>query len=250
MLAVRASSRKSVPGIVHDASDSGRALRRAVRGRGADEPPLRSDRRRARRGGADPARAVRDGRRAGRGAARGRRGDGGDRPGLALATVSRGWHGTPVEHADEVRLAGARHPLLDPATAVPIDLELGPLRALVISGPNTGGKTVALKTLGLAALLHQSGLRPPAERAALPVFDAVLADIGDRQSIEMSLSYVLRARLEPRRDPRGGRRALARPPRRGHFGHRPVEGSALAQALVARLAAQARLTVVTTTSPS
>ena len=87
-----------------------------------------------------------------------------------------------------MRLADARHPLLDPKAAVPIDLDLGRLRALVLSGPNTGGKTVALKTLGLAALLHQSGLRPPAETAALPVFDQVLADIGDRQSIEMSLS--------------------------------------------------------------
>ena len=71
---------------------------------------------------------------------------------------------------------------------MPIDLDLGALRALVISGPNTGGKTVALKTLGLAALLHQSGLRPPAVEAALPVFDQLLADIGDEQSIEMSLS--------------------------------------------------------------
>src|SRR5207244_9499262 len=54
--------------------------------------------------------------------------------------------------------------------------------------PNTGGKTVALKTLGLGALLHQSGLRPPAERAVLPVFDEVLVHIGDRRSIETSLS--------------------------------------------------------------
>src|SRR5207302_9299907 len=98
------------------------------------------------------------------------------------------WRGAPVEAADGVHLAAARHPLLDPDTAVPIDLDLRGLRVLVISGPNTGGKTVALKTLGLAALLHQAGLRPPAATAALPVFDDVLADIGDRQSIEMSLS--------------------------------------------------------------
>ena len=93
---------------------------------------------------------------------------------LAGAAVSRAWRGGPVEVSDEVRLLGARHPLLDPATAVPIDLELGRLRALVISGPNTGGKTVALKTLGLAALIHQSGLRPPAVEASLPIFDKCL----------------------------------------------------------------------------
>lgn len=81
---------------------------------------------------------------------------------------SRGWHGAPVTVGDDVRLLGARHPLLDPATAVPVDLDLGAARALVVSGPNTGGKTVALKTLGLAALLHQSGLRPPAAVAELP----------------------------------------------------------------------------------
>ena len=107
---------------------------------------------------------------------------------VACGMISRRWRGAPVESSAEVRLIGARHPLLDPATAVPIDLDLGPLRTLVISGPNTGGKTVALKTLGLAALLHQSGLRPPAVTAALPVFDQLLADIGDQQSIEMSLS--------------------------------------------------------------
>jgi DNA mismatch repair protein MutS2 len=132
---------------------------------------------------------------------------------------------------------------------VPIDLDLGSLRALVISGPNTGGKTVALKTLGLAALLHQAGLRPPAETAALPVFDQVLADIGDRQSIEMSLSTfsghvasivaILNA---------AGERSLVLLDELAS-GTDPVEGSALAQALVARLAEQARLTLVTTHYP-
>ena len=125
---------------------------------------------------------------------------------------------------------------------MPIDLDLGDLRALVISGPNTGGKTVALKTLGLAALLHQSGLRPPADTAALPVFDQVLADIGDQQSIEMSLSTfsghvanlvaILRAASE---------RSLVLLDEVA-AGTDPVEGSALAQALLARLAEQARLT--------
>ena len=143
---------------------------------------------------------------------------------LACGIVSRRWRGAPVEVSDEVRLLGARHPLLDPAAAVPIDLELGELRALVISGPNTGGKTVALKTLGLAALLHQSGLRPPAAEAALPVFDEVLADIGDRQSIEMSLSTFSGHVSQPRRDPARRDRALARARRRARVRHRPGRG--------------------------
>src|SRR5581483_11112384 len=165
---------------------------------------------------------------------------------LACGTLSRGWHGAPVEIGDEVRLLGARHPLLDRASAVPIDLDLGRLSALVISGPNTGGKTVALKTLGLAALLHQAGLRPPAAEARLPVFDDVLADIGDRQSIEMSLSTfsghlrTLVSILE-----RATPRSLVLLDEIA-AGTDPEEGSALAQALVARLAGQARLTVVTT----
>ena len=107
---------------------------------------------------------------------------------VARGSLSRAWRGRMVTVGSDVALRGARHPLLDPAEAVPIDLELGDLRAVVVSGPNTGGKTVALKTLGLAALLHQCGLRPPAEEASLPVFDSVLADIGDEQSIAMSLS--------------------------------------------------------------
>ena len=123
--------------------------------------------------------------------------------------------------------------------------ELGPLRALVISGPNTGGKTVALKTLGLAAVLHQCGLRPPADEAALPVFDEILADIGDEQSIAMSLSTFsahvrnIVAILE-----RATARSLVLLDELA-AGTDPVEGAALAQAILGRLATQARLTVVT-----
>src|SRR6267154_355744 len=89
----------------------------------------------------------------------------------------------------------ARHPLLErnlklkSLQIVPITIELEDThRQLVITGPNTGGKTVSLKTLGLLALMAQSGIPVPADRAELPVFDAILADIGDYQSIEQNLS--------------------------------------------------------------
>jgi DNA mismatch repair protein MutS2 len=89
----------------------------------------------------------------------------------------------------------ARHPLLERnlklknAKIVPVTIELeGDHRQLVITGPNTGGKTVTLKTLGLLALMAQSGIPVPADRAHMPVFDAILADIGDYQSIEQNLS--------------------------------------------------------------
>ena len=97
--------------------------------------------------------------------------------------------------SDRLSLEGARHPLLElrlrrsGASAVPLTLALEPeARELIISGPNTGGKTVALKTTGLIALMAQAGLPVPAEAATLPLFRAIYADIGDAQSIETNLS--------------------------------------------------------------
>jgi DNA mismatch repair protein MutS2 len=97
--------------------------------------------------------------------------------------------------AARLLLQRARHPLLERnlklknAKIIPITIELeGDHRQLVITGPNTGGKTVSLKTLGLLAVMAQSGIPVPADRAEMPVFDAILADIGDYQSIEQNLS--------------------------------------------------------------
>jgi len=119
---------------------------------------------------------------------------GDSRPRLSMAGEARPALHSHNSPASRLLLHNARHPLLERnlkakgAPVVPITVELDAARQLIITGPNTGGKTVTLKTLGLLALMAQSGLPVPADRAELPVFDAVLTDIGDYQSIEQNLS--------------------------------------------------------------
>ena len=107
------------------------------------------------------------------------------------AKLSYQYRGTEAMCEDTgIVLKKARHPMLDPAKAVPVDIELGDeFDTLIITGPNTGGKTVTLKTIGLLALMNQCGLHIPADdQSNLPVFSNVMADIGDEQSIEQNLS--------------------------------------------------------------
>jgi len=155
----------------------------------------------------------------------------------------------PAVTDDAAELLSARHPLLGQG-AVPIDMRLGErfgYRALVVTGPNTGGKTVSLKTLGLLALMHQAGLRvPAADGARLPVFGRVMADIGDEQSIAQSLStFSSHLRNVVRFVAAAGRGTLVLLDEVG-AGTDPTEGSALAMAVVERLLEQGAWVAATT----
>jgi DNA mismatch repair protein MutS2 len=174
---------------------------------------------------------------------------------FARARFAGDFDATTPEFADatELRLEGARHPVLEDKlrrenrAIVAMTLALGgDERVLVISGPNTGGKTVALKTTGLAALAAQSGIPVAAQRAVLPMFDRVLVDIGDEQSIAADLSTFsahmlnLKTMLEA-----ATARSLVLVDEMG-TGTAPEEGAALAVALLEEFRAKNCLVLATT----
>jgi DNA mismatch repair protein MutS2 len=168
---------------------------------------------------------------------------------MACARLAQRTDGCAVRQGEDVILVEGRHPLLDRATAVAIDLPLAGVRTLVVSGANAGGKTVALKMLGLAAAMHQCGLRPLARTAQLPVYDQILADVGDEQSIARSLStFSGHLRSIARIVSVAGPRTLVLLDEIA-AGTDPIEGAALAQALLESLQERGAQTLVTTHYP-
>lgn len=156
-----------------------------------------------------------------------------------------------LSRENHVNLRHARHPLIDPKKVVPNDIKIGEdYQAIVITGPNTGGKTITLKTLGLIQLMGQSGLFIPAEEGStIGVFDNIFADIGDEQSLEQNLSTFsghmdnVKAILDQITD-----RSLVLLDELG-AGTDPKEGAALAMAILDQIGSKESTVVITTHYP-